>query len=56
MVFDQMDLLIIAAFILSIWAQFRVKGTFNRWSKVEAASGLTGYQAAQKNAGSQRTT
>jgi Zn-dependent membrane protease YugP len=48
MVFDQMYLLIIAAFILSIWAQFRVKGTFNRWSKVEAASGLTGYQAARR--------
>lgn len=48
MVFDQMYLLIIAAFILSLWAQFRVKGTFNRWSKVEAASGLTGYQAARR--------
>lgn len=48
MFFDQMYLLIIAAFILSLWAQFRVKGTFNRWSKVEAASGLTGYQAARR--------
>lgn len=48
MVFDQMYLLIIAAFILSLWAQFRVKGTFNRWSKVEAASGLTGYEAARR--------
>ncbi len=48
MVFHPMDLLIIIAFLLSIWAQFRVKGTFNRWSEVKAASGLTGYQAARR--------
>lgn len=41
-------LLIIAAFGLTIWAQFRVKGTFNKWTKVQASSGLTGYQAARR--------
>ncbi|MBM7563711.1 Zn-dependent membrane protease YugP [Paenibacillus sacheonensis] len=42
-----MDFLIIIAFALSIWAQFRVRGTFNRWSEVPTASGITGYQAAR---------
>jgi len=40
--------LTIMAFILTIWAQFRVKGTFNKWTKVEANSGLTGYEAARR--------
>lgn len=40
--------LTILAFILTIWAQFRVKGTFNKWTKVEANSGLTGYEAARR--------
>jgi Zn-dependent membrane protease YugP len=43
-----MEVLILLAFGLSIWAQFRVKGTFNRWSQVEAMSGLTGYEAARR--------
>ncbi|MFB9278272.1 zinc metallopeptidase [Cohnella cellulosilytica] len=48
MFFHPMDFLIIIAFVLSLWAQFRVKGTFNRWSQVPAASGLTGYEAARR--------
>ncbi|WP_308634680.1 zinc metallopeptidase [Paenibacillus silvisoli] len=47
MFFHPMDFLIIIAFLLSLWAQFRVKGTFNRWSDVQTMSGLTGYQAAR---------
>ncbi|NBC67933.1 zinc metallopeptidase [Paenibacillus sacheonensis] len=47
MFFHPMDFLIIIAFALSIWAQFRVRGTFNRWSEVPTASGITGYQAAR---------
>ncbi|QHT62014.1 peptidase [Paenibacillus lycopersici] len=47
MFFHPMDFLIIIAFALSVWAQFRVKGTFNRWSGVPTASGITGYQAAR---------
>lgn len=43
-----MLILIIAAFALTIWAQFRVKGTFKKWAQVPAASGLTGYQAARR--------
>ncbi|QJC51592.1 peptidase [Paenibacillus albicereus] len=48
MFFHPMDFLILIAFALSIWAQFRVKGTFNRWAEVPAMSGLTGYEAARR--------
>lgn len=40
--------LIIVAFILSLWAQFRVKGTFNKWAKVENSTGMTGYDVARR--------
>lgn len=43
-----MIILIIAAFALTIWAQFRVKGTFKKWAQVPSHSGLTGYQAARR--------
>ncbi|MDQ6423296.1 zinc metallopeptidase [Paenibacillus sp. LHD-117] len=43
-----MYILIIAAFALTIWAQFRVKGTFKKWAQVPTSSGLTGYQAARR--------
>jgi Zn-dependent membrane protease YugP/DNA-binding transcriptional MerR regulator len=46
--FHPMDFLIIIAFILSIWAQFRVKSTFNRWSQVQSSSGMTGFEAARR--------
>ncbi|KIL37056.1 peptidase [Cohnella kolymensis] len=46
--FHPMDLLIIPAFFLALWAQFRVKGTFNRWSEVRTMSGMTGYDAARR--------
>lgn len=41
-------ILIILAFGLSLWAQFRVKGTFSEWSKVPVHSGMTGYEAARR--------
>lgn len=40
--------LLILAFALTIWAQFKVKGTFKRFSTVPASTGLTGYQAARR--------
>jgi hypothetical protein len=46
--FHPMDFLILIAFGISVWAQFRVRGTFNRWSQVHAASGMTGYDAARR--------
>jgi len=48
MFFHPMDFLIIIAFLLSLWAQFRVKGTFNRWAQVPVQSGMTGYDAARQ--------
>ncbi|MCK9906744.1 zinc metallopeptidase, partial [Frankia sp. Cpl3] len=42
-----MDFLIFIAFGLSIWAQFRVKGTFNRYADVPTSSGMTGAEAAR---------
>ncbi|MDO7906007.1 zinc metallopeptidase [Paenibacillus sp. JX-17] len=47
MYFDGMYILIIIAFIFSLWAQFRVKGTFNKWAQVGNESGMTGYDAAR---------
>jgi Predicted Zn-dependent protease len=42
-----MDFLIMIAFGLSLWAQFKVKGNFKKWSEVPASSGMTGGQAAR---------
>jgi Zn-dependent membrane protease YugP len=48
MLFHPMDFLILIAFGLSLWAQFRVKGTFNRYADVPASSGMTGAEAARR--------
>jgi Zn-dependent membrane protease YugP len=48
MFFHPMDFLIFIAFGLSLWASFRVRGTFNEWSDVPAMSGMTGAQAARR--------
>lgn len=48
MLFHPMDILIFAAFGLSMWASFRVRGTFEEWSKKAALSGMTGYEAARR--------
>lgn len=41
-------LLTFACFGLTIWAQFKVKGNYNQWSKVAASSGLTGAEVARQ--------
>jgi Zn-dependent membrane protease YugP len=47
--FDPMYLLFIApGLLLSLWASFRTKSAFNKYSKVRVATGLTGAQAAQR--------
>lgn len=46
--FHPMNFLIFIALGISIWAQFRVKGTFNRYAEVQAISGMTGYEAARR--------
>lgn len=49
MMFDPLYLILIApAFVLSLWASWRVKSAFKKYSKVRTASGLTGAQAAQR--------
>ena len=45
---DVMLIPILLAFGLSLWAQFRVKGTFNKWSKVQNMYGLTCHDAARR--------
>lgn len=48
MIFDPVYLLFLApAFALSLWASFRVKSAFKKYSRVRTMSGLTGAQAAQ---------
>ena len=47
MIFDPMYLLFIApGFLLSLWASFRVKSTFNKYSQVRSQRGMSGAQAA----------
>ncbi|MDB5056317.1 MAG: peptidase [Bacilli bacterium] len=46
--FTWVDLLILPAFILSMWASFRVRGNFNQWSQVPNQAGVTGYEAARR--------
>lgn len=45
---DPTMILLIPAMLLALWAQTRVKRTFAKYSKVPAASGLTGAQAARR--------
>ncbi|EGK12797.1 zinc metallopeptidase [Kroppenstedtia eburnea] len=43
-----MLLLVLAAFGLTIWAQFRVKSSFKKWADVQSSSGITGYETARR--------
>lgn len=48
MIFDPLYLMfMLPGLALSLWASFRVKSTFNRYSKVRSRSGYTGARAAQ---------
>jgi len=46
--FDSTMILLIPAIVLALWAQYRVKNTFNKYSKVPAATGQTGYAVAKR--------
>jgi Zn-dependent membrane protease YugP len=49
MIFDPMYFLFIApGLALSLWASWRVKSAFNKYSQVRSARGMTGAQAAQE--------
>ncbi len=45
---DSTMLLIIPALILAIYAQFKVKGTYSKYSQIYNARRMTGYQAASE--------
>jgi hypothetical protein len=47
--FDPLYLVLLApALVLSLWASFRTKSAFNKYSRVRVATGLTGAQAAKR--------
>ncbi|MBN2105570.1 zinc metallopeptidase [bacterium] len=46
--YDPTLLFLIPAIILSLWAQFKVKSTFNKYSKVKAGSGMTGAELSKR--------
>jgi Zn-dependent membrane protease YugP len=49
LMFDPMYFLIVApAILLSLWAQFKVKSTFSKYSHIGTSSELTGAHAARK--------
>ncbi|PTM59431.1 zinc metallopeptidase [Desmospora activa] len=43
-----MLLVVLAAFVLTIVAQFAVKGSFKKWAQVNASSGMTGRDVARR--------
>jgi len=46
--FDPTMVLLVPAFGLALWAQFKVKNTYRKFSEVASASGLTGAQVAKR--------
>lgn len=41
-------ILLFVAIGLTVWAQFKVKGSYNKWSKVQISSGITGAEVARR--------
>ncbi len=41
-------LLVVPAIILTLWAQFNVKSTFSKYSKIQSWRGMTGYDSARR--------
>ena len=50
-IFRNMDqtwaIMLIVAFVLSMYSQFKVSNTFNKYSQVRSTSGMTGREVAQ---------
>ncbi len=46
MPFDSTMILVLPALAFAIWAQFKVRGTYEKYSRVPASSGVTGRQMA----------
>lgn len=48
MIIDPLFLIIVGpAFLLALWAQYKVKSTFNKYSEIGTSSGMTGAEVAQ---------
>lgn len=45
--FDSSMLIVLPAMVLAIWAQYKVKATFNKFSQITALSNFSGRQAAR---------
>ena len=45
--FDPTYILVLPALAFALWAQHRVRSTYERWAQVRAANGMTGRQMAQ---------
>lgn len=45
--FDPTMILLIPAFVLAVWAQIKVKTTYNKFKKIAAANGLRGAEVAK---------
>jgi Zn-dependent membrane protease YugP len=45
--YDSTMILLIPAFLLAVYAQFKVKSSYKKFLKIKSANGLTGLQAAQ---------
>ncbi|MED4071627.1 zinc metallopeptidase [Priestia endophytica] len=48
MLFHPMDIFIFIALGISIWAQFGVKGNFNKWAEVSTKTRMSGAEVARK--------
>lgn len=46
--FDPTMIIIIPALLIAVYAQYKVKSTFNQYSEIYSDSGLTGAEAARK--------
>ena len=46
--FDWTILIVLPAFIFSLWAQFNVNSTFERYSRINTRRGITGADAARR--------
>ena len=46
-IYDSSMLLLIPAFVLAVWAQFRVRSTYRKYMSIGSSRGITGAQAAK---------
>lgn len=47
MIFDSSYIILLPAIVLSLWAQFKINSTFNKYSQIRSQNGYTGAQTAR---------